>query len=197
MVLYCPGTWLCSYVILTPVCFLLTECGWSLHSSVWCYYYYHDLKHGECFAYEVGIAEFWWWWLVLVSVTFAFCHLLISGVSCYSCLWLEIVPLMMLLASISRPGWLAFSSEFQWSEYSQQASSPLTGKVHSYLVFGPPPGRRWRPKTGPFPEAVLLWPVTEAVVSVVHTLTCADYFLRSPGTKMAPVEPEAKASRAG
>jgi hypothetical protein len=33
---------------------------------------------------------------------------------------------------------------------------------------------------------VLLWPVTEAVVSVVYTLTCVDYFPQSPGTKMAP-----------
>ena len=128
---------------------------------------------------------------------FTFCHLVISGVSCYSCLCLEIVPLVILLHSISRPGRLALSSEFQWSLQSLQASSPLTRKVHSYLAFGPSPGQRRRPKTGPFPEALLLWPVTEAVVSVVHTLTCADYFLRSPGTKMAPVEPEAKASRAG
>jgi hypothetical protein len=44
---------------------------------------------------------------------------------------------------------------------------------------------------------VLLWPVTEAVVSVVHHLSCVDYFPRSPGTKMAPVDPEAKASQAG
>jgi hypothetical protein len=48
-----------------------------------------------------------------------------------------------------------------------------------------------------FPRSVLLWPVTEAVVSVVHTLTCVDYFPRSPGTKMAPMDPEAKASQAG
>ena len=41
---------------------------------------------------------------------------------------------------ISRPGRLALSSVFQWSEQSLQASSPLSGKVHSYLVFGPPPG---------------------------------------------------------
>ena len=81
---------------------------------------------------------------------FTFCHL-------------EIVPLVILLPSISRPGRLALSSEFQWSEQSLQGSSPLTGKVHCYLVFGPPVGWRWRPKTGPFPEAVLLWPVTEAV----------------------------------
>jgi hypothetical protein len=79
---------------------------------------------------------------VLVSVskilTFAFCHLVISGVSCYSCLWLELVPLVILLFSTSRPGRLALSSEFQWSEHSLQASSPLTGKVHRYMVFRPP-----------------------------------------------------------
>jgi hypothetical protein len=45
-----------------------------------------------------------------------------------------------LLPSISRRGRLALSSEFQWSELSVQASSPLSGKVYSYLVFGPPPG---------------------------------------------------------
>jgi hypothetical protein len=69
--------------------------------------------------------------------------------------------------------------------------------LHSYLLFGSPPGQRWRPKTGSFPEAVLLWPVTEAVVSVVHTLTCVDYFPRSSGIKMATADPEAKASQAG
>ena len=89
---------------------------------------------------------------------FTFRHLAISGVSCYSCLCLEIVPLLILLPSISRRGRLALSSEFQWSEQSLQASSPLSEKVHSYLVFGPPPGWRWRPKTGSFQEAVLLWP---------------------------------------
>jgi hypothetical protein len=50
-------------------------------------------------------------------------------------------------------------------------------------------------QTGSFPEVVLLWPVTEVVVSVVHTLTCVDYFSRSPRTKVAPAEPEAEASR--
>ena len=52
-------------------------------------------------------------------------------------------------------------------------------------------------QTGSFPEAVLLWPVTEAVVSVVHTLTCVDYFPQSPGIKMVPADSEAKASQAG
>ena len=35
------------------------------------------------------------------------------------------------------------------------------------------------------------------LASVVHTLTCADYFLQSPGTKISPANPEAKDSRAG
>jgi hypothetical protein len=68
-------------------------------------------------------------------VMLPFRHLVISGVSCYSCLWLELVPLMILLASISRPGRLDLSSEFQWSEYSLQEISPLIGKVPRYLAF--------------------------------------------------------------
>ena len=78
--------------------------------------------------------------LVSVSkiLTFAFRHLVISGGGCYSCFWLQIVPLVILLGSISRPGKLALSSEFQLSEHYLQASSPLTGKVPRYLVFGAP-----------------------------------------------------------
>jgi hypothetical protein len=49
--------------------------------------------------------------LISVSriLTFAFRHLVISEASCYSCLWLELVPQVTLLASISRPGRLALS----------------------------------------------------------------------------------------
>ena len=42
-------------------------------------------------------------------LTFAFCLLVISEASCYSCLWLEFVPQVTLLAFISRPGRLALS----------------------------------------------------------------------------------------
>jgi hypothetical protein len=35
---------------------------------------------------------------------FAFRHLVISAVSCYSCLWLELVPPVILLASVNTPG---------------------------------------------------------------------------------------------
>jgi hypothetical protein len=37
-------------------------------------------------------------------LTFSFHHLVISGISCYSCLWLELVPPVVLLASVSSPG---------------------------------------------------------------------------------------------
>ena len=51
--------------------------------------------------------------MILVSIskilTFTFHHLVISGVSCCSCLCLEIVPLVILLSSINRPGRLALS----------------------------------------------------------------------------------------
>jgi hypothetical protein len=51
--------------------------------------------------------------VVLISVsrilTFTFCHLVISEASCYSCLWLELVPEVIKLASISRPWRLALS----------------------------------------------------------------------------------------
>ena len=42
-------------------------------------------------------------------LTFAFRHLVISEASCYSCLWLELVPQVIMLASISRPGRLVLS----------------------------------------------------------------------------------------
>jgi hypothetical protein len=42
-------------------------------------------------------------------LTFAFHHLVISEASCYSCLWLELVPQVTLLAFISRPGRVALS----------------------------------------------------------------------------------------
>jgi hypothetical protein len=35
------------------------------------------------------------------------------------------------------------------------------------------------------------------LASMVHILASADNFLRSPGAKMAPSDPEAKTSRAG
>jgi hypothetical protein len=77
----------------------------------------------------VGSAGFWWWWVVLVSVRkslkLAFHHLAISGVSYYSCLWLDLVPPVILLASVSRPGSLALS----WVSVIRVLSA---GKLSSY-----------------------------------------------------------------
>ena len=74
--------------------------------------------------------------MVLVSVSkilkFAFPHLVISGTSCYSYLWLELLPPVILLVSVTPPASL-LSPESLWSEYSLQASSPLAGKVHRGL----------------------------------------------------------------
>jgi hypothetical protein len=60
----------------------------------------------------------------LVSVSkilmFAFHHLVISGVRFSSCLWLELVPPVILLASVSSP-------ESQWSEHSAGKLSSCRG----------------------------------------------------------------------
>jgi hypothetical protein len=104
---------------------------------------------------------------------FAFHHLVISGASCYSCLWLELVPQVILLASISRPGRLDLSSEFQWSEHSLHASSPLMGKVHRYLALGLHSWLKTKAQNRTCPEAELLWPVPEAVsFCIIHSHLC-------------------------
>ena len=62
---------------------------------------------------EVGVLRSddgeWSWFLLVRFLSLPFRHLIISGVSCYSCLWLDLVPLMFLLASINRPGRQALS----------------------------------------------------------------------------------------
>ena len=40
-----------------------------------------------------------WTWSVIKILMFAFCRMVFSGVSCYICLWLELVPLVILLPS--------------------------------------------------------------------------------------------------
>jgi hypothetical protein len=61
--------------------------------------------------------------------------------------------LVILLPSISRPRRLALSSEFQWSVHSLQASSPLTGKVHRYLAFGPSFWPKMKAQNRTFPRS--------------------------------------------
>jgi hypothetical protein len=96
---------------------------------------------------------------------------------------------VILLVSISRPGRLSLFSEFQWSEHSLQASSPLTGKVHRYLAFRLPFWPKMKAQNRTCPRSCF--------ATVVHTLTCADYFWWSPGTKMSVTDAQAKPSQAG
>jgi hypothetical protein len=80
---------------------------------------------------------------------------------------------VILLASFIRPGRLDLSSEFQWSVHSQQASSSITGKVHGYLVLGPPSCPKMKAQNRTCPEAELLWPVPEAVIfCIIHSHLC-------------------------
>ena len=96
--------------------------------------------------------------MALVSVSkilmIAFCHMVIPGINCYSCLWLELVPLMILLASISRPGRLDLSSSFSGQSTLCRQPLLLQGSCTDIWHSNLPPGRRWRPKTGLVPEAV-------------------------------------------
>jgi hypothetical protein len=83
----------------------------SLSSIIW-----YDFKLKSNFSSVLvlssfhcgGSTEFWWCWVFLVSVSkilkFAFHHMVISGARCSSFLWLELVPPVILLASVSTPG---------------------------------------------------------------------------------------------
>jgi hypothetical protein len=51
-----------------------------------------------------------WSWFLLVIFLFAFQNLVISGVRCSSYLWLELVPSVILLASVSTHGSPTLSS---------------------------------------------------------------------------------------
>jgi hypothetical protein len=94
---------------------------------------------------------------------------------------------VILLASISRPGRL-LSLEFQWSEYSLQVSSPLAGKVHKYLAFGPASLQKIKARNRPVPEAVSF--------CSPHSDLCTLVSERS-GNKMAPSGALEKLSWAG
>ena len=125
-----------------------------------------------------GSVGVWWWWAVLVSISkilmFAFHHLVISGFSCYSCLWLEFVPLMILLASISTPGRLVLSCASVFRALS-------AGKLSSYREGAQIPGV-WTsllaedegPKQDLSHKLCCFGLSQELVAFVVHTLSCAD-----------------------
>ena len=107
--------------------------------------------------------------MVLASVSkilmFAFGHLVISGVSCYSCLWLELVPPVILLASISRPGRL----DLFWVSVIRALSA---GKLSSCREGTQISG--FRTCLLAEDEGLKQGLSQKLLVSVVHTLTCVD-----------------------
>ena len=122
-----------------------------------------------------GSAGFWWWWAVMVSVskilTFAFHQLVISGVSFYSCLWLELVPPVILLAPVSSPG----SPALFWVSVVRVLSA---GKLSSFMEDAQ--GRSWL-KMETWNRAYL----RRCVASAVCLITCTDWSLTDLGHKMA------------
>ena len=117
--------------------------------------------------------------MVLVSVSkilmFAFCHLVVSGVRCSSCLWLGLVPPASLLASVSAPGSPTLSKVPVVRALSAgKLSSPREGAQRSGAqihLLAEDEG----PK-GPCPRS--------SVASVAHALSWADWSLRDSGYKM-------------
>jgi hypothetical protein len=123
-------------------------------------------------------AGFWWCCKVLVSVskilTFAFRHLLISGVRCSSCLWLGLVPLVILLPSVSTPG----SPTLSWV-----SSFTLAGKVHRGLELSSASQLNINAWRVPVQEAMLLLqahsPVQTSLCGTRDTRWCSYLVLGS------------------
>jgi hypothetical protein len=104
----------------------------------------YDFKSEPCFSGVLGYPELaevgvlgsddgeWSWFLLNKILTFAFLHLVISGVSCYNCVWLELVPPVILLASVSSPGSPALSSVLMVSVLSAGKLSSCKESAHAF-----------------------------------------------------------------
>ena len=110
---------------------------------------------------------FWWYQVVLVSVSnilkFAFHHLVMSGVRCSSYLWLELVPPMILIASVSIPG----SSTLSWVLVIRVLFAGklfCCRKVHRGLELRSASWLMMKAQRDPVQEALLfLWPLCSPV----------------------------------
>jgi hypothetical protein len=111
-------------------------------------------------AFQVywGIQDSLWWecWVLMKLILFSVSKivnicLLPSAVSCSSCLWLELVPLVNLLASVSSPG----SPTLSWVSVVRVLSA---GKCIEFWSSALSPGWRWRPKRDLVSKAMLLLP---------------------------------------
>jgi hypothetical protein len=97
---------------------------------------------------------------------FVFCHLVNSGVSCYSCLWWELVPLVILLFSTSWLGRLALS----WVSVVRALSA---GRLSSFREGAQISGVQTSLLAEY--EGLKLDMSQKLLASVDHTLTCAEY----------------------
>jgi hypothetical protein len=101
--------------------------------------------------------------------------MVISGVSCYSCLWLELVPHVILLASVSTPG----SPTLSWVSVVKALSA---GNLSSY--------REGAQRSGVqlcllAEDEGLKGPCLRSyVASAACMLSCTDWSLRDPGYKI-------------
>jgi hypothetical protein len=116
--------------------------------------------------------------MILVSFsknfTFAFHHLAISGVRCFNCLWLEHVPSVILLTSVSTPG------------------SPTLSCVPVVRAFSV--GKLFSCREGSQRSEAQIYLLAEdegpkghcpsSVASGAHLLSCADCSLRDQGYNM-------------
>jgi hypothetical protein len=102
-----------------------------------------NLAFWVCWGCCGGITGFWWCWVFLVSVSkillFAFHHLVISGVRCSSCLWLELISPVILLASVSTPGsptlsWIPVVRELCASKLSSGREGAQRSGSQLYLL---------------------------------------------------------------
>jgi hypothetical protein len=148
----------------------------------------YDFKFKPCFfgcvgvsrTHSLGSAGFWWCLVFLVSVSkilmFAFHHLITSDITCYNCLWLELVPPLILFGSVSTSG----SPTLFWVSVGRVLSA---GKLSScrdgeqrFWSSIPPPWLKMKARKAPCPSIY--------VVSAAPMLSWAVRFLRDPGFKM-------------
>jgi hypothetical protein len=108
-------------------------------------------------------------------LTFAFCHLVISAVRCSSCLWLELVPPVILFAFVSILGSPSLSCVLVFRTLSagrlsscREGAQRAGAQIHLLVEDEGP--------KGPCPIS--------SVASVVNVFSCVDWSLEYPEYKM-------------
>jgi hypothetical protein len=118
--------------------------------------------------------------VILVSVsqilTFAFHHLVISGVSCYSCLWLELVPPVIGACSSCDSVSLCQHSRESNSLLSLSFQSTLCRQVRRGLELS----SAWLKMKASKGSCARIY-----VSFASSVLSCAEWSLSDPGYKMA------------